>query len=257
MLAIVLVMFLVLLLAGFPIIVSMGIPALLYVIVEGLPISTMAYSAFQALNSFPLVASPLFVLMGCLINEFGETTRLFNFCRVLMRNAKGYTAKVNIIVSLLFAGMSGAAVADIGGLGQVEIKAMEEEGFSRDYACAVTAATSMVGPIFPPSIPLLIFAVLAQQSPLHCLMSGAIPAFAIVVCLYIFISFQCRTKLKGYHDEHPAAEKESLWAVTKEAAHILFLSPSTKPSTVLTSLAVTVMPSVRPSMTIWPAESVV
>ena len=138
MLAIVLVMFLVLLLAGFPIIVSMGIPALLYVIVEGLPISTMAYSAFQALNSFPLVASPLFVLMGCLINEFGETTRLFNFCRVLMRNAKGYTAKVNIIVSLLFAGMSGAAVADIGGLGQVEIKAMEEEGFSRDYACAVT-----------------------------------------------------------------------------------------------------------------------
>ena len=226
MLAIVLVMFLVLLLAGFPIIVSMGIPALLYVIVEGLPISTMAYSAFQALNSFPLVASPLFVLMGCLINEFGETTRLFNFCRVLMRNAKGYTAKVNIIVSLLFAGMSGAAVADIGGLGQVEIKAMEEEGFSRDYACAVTAATSMVGPIFPPSIPLLIFAVLAQQSPLHCLMSGAIPAFAIVVCLYIFISFQCRTKLKGYHDEHPAAEKESLWAVTKEAAHILFLIPA-------------------------------
>ena len=70
MLAIVLVMFLVLLLAGFPIIVSMGIPALLYVIVEGLPIYTMAYSAFQALNSFPLVASPLFVLMGCLINEF-------------------------------------------------------------------------------------------------------------------------------------------------------------------------------------------
>ena len=88
------------------------------------------------------------------------------------------------------------------------------------------SATSMVGPIFPPSIPLLIFAVLAQQSPLHCLMSGAIPAFAIVVCLYIFISFQCRTKLKGYHDEHPAAEKESLWAVTKEAAHILFLIPA-------------------------------
>lgn len=57
-------------------------------------------------------------------------------------------------------------------------------------------------------------------------MSGAIPAFAIVVCLYIFISFQCRTKLKGYHDEHPAAEKESLWAVTKEAAHILFLIPA-------------------------------
>lgn len=129
MLAIVLVMFLVLLLAGFPIIVSMGIPALLYVIVEGLPISTMAYSAFQALNSFSLVASPLFVLMGCLINEFGETTRLFNFCRVLMRNAKGYTAKVNIIVSLLFAGMSGAAVADIGGWDRWKSRLWKKKAF--------------------------------------------------------------------------------------------------------------------------------
>ena len=141
MLAIILILFLVLLLGGFPIVAAMGIPSLLYVIVEGLPPSTMAYSIFQSLNSFPLVASPLFILMGCLINNFGETTNLFNFCRVLMRNAKGYTAKVNIIVSLIFAGMSGAAVADTGGLGQIEIKAMEDEGFSREYPAALSAAT--------------------------------------------------------------------------------------------------------------------
>lgn len=228
MLTIVLVLFLVLLLGGFPIIVAMGVPALLYVVVEGLPASTMAYSIFQALNSFPLVASPLFMLMGCLINEFGETDKLFNFCRVLMRNAKGYTAKVNIIVSLIFAGMSGAAVADIGGLGQVEIKAMEDEGFSREYAAALTAATSMVGPIFPPSIPLLIFAVLARTSSLRCLMAGAIPAFAIVIVMYIFVSFQCRTKLKNYGQERrpSAQQKESLWQATKEAIHILFLIPA-------------------------------
>lgn len=230
MLAVVLILFLVLLLSGFPIVAAMGIPSLLYVIVEGLPPSTMAYSIFQSLNSFPLVASPLFILMGCLINNFGETTNLFNFCRVLMRNAKGYTAKVNIIVSLIFAGMSGAAVADIGGLGQIEIKAMEDEGFSREYAAALSAATSMVGPIFPPSIPLLIYAVLAQTSSLGCLMAGMLPAFVIVIVMYIFVSIQCRTKLKprpvAAGAPVPSAPKESLWQATKQALHVLILIPA-------------------------------
>lgn len=230
MLAVVLILFLVLLLGGFPIVAAMGIPSLLYVMVEGLPPSTMAYSIFQSLNSFPLVASPLFILMGCLINNFGETTNLFNFCRVLMRNAKGYTAKVNIIVSLIFAGMSGAAVADIGGLGQIEIKAMEDEGFSREYAAALSAATSMVGPIFPPSIPLLIYAVLAQTSSLGCLMAGMLPAFVIVIVMYIFVSIQCRTKLKprpvAAGAPVPSAPKESLWQATKQALHVLILIPA-------------------------------
>lgn len=230
MLAVVLILFLVLLLGGFPIVAAMGIPSLLYVIVEGLPPSTMAYSIFQSLNSFPLVASPLFILMGCLINNFGETTNLFNFCRVLMRNAKGYTAKVNIIVSLIFAGMSGAAVADIGGLGQIEIKAMEDEGFSREYAAALSAATSMVGPIFPPSIPLLIYAVLAQTSSLGCLMAGMLPAFVMVIVMYIFVSIQCRTKLKprpvAAGAPVPSAPKESLWQATKQALHMLILIPA-------------------------------
>lgn len=230
MLAVVLILFLVLLLGGFPIVAAMGIPSLLYVIVEGLPPSTMAYSIFQSLNSFPLVASPLFILMGCLINNFGETTNLFNFCRVLMRNAKGYTAKVNIIVSLIFAGMSGAAVADIGGLGQIEIKAMEDEGFSREYAAALSVATSMVGPIFPPSIPLLIYAVLAQTSSLGCLMAGMLPAFVIVIVMYIFVSIQCRTKLKprpvAAGAPVPSAPKESLWQATKQALHVLILIPA-------------------------------
>ena len=230
MLAVVLILFLVLLLGGFPIVAAMGIPSLLYDMVEGLPPSTMAYSIFQSLNSFPLVASPLFILMGCLINNFGETTNLFNFCRVLMRNAKGYTAKVNIIVSLIFAGMSGAAVADIGGLGQIEIKAMEDEGFSREYAAALSAATSMVGPIFPPSIPLLIYAVLAQTSSLGCLMAGMLPAFVIVIVMYIFVSIQCRTKLKprpvAAGAPVPSAPKESLWQATKQALHVLILIPA-------------------------------
>ena len=144
MLILVLTLFLILLLIGLPIVVAMVVPALIYVWVEGLPATTMAYSIYQALNSFPLLASPLCLLMGCLINEFGETEVMFSFAKSALRHAKGYTAKTNIIVSLLFAGMSGAAIADIGGLGQIEIKAMEDEGFERDYAAALTATTSMV-----------------------------------------------------------------------------------------------------------------
>lgn len=225
MLALVLVLFLILLLLGFPLLAAMGIPALLYTIVEGMPISTMAYSIFQSLNSFPLIASPLFILMGSLINEFDETKNLFNFCRVLLRNAKGYSAKVNILASLVFAGMSGAAVADIGGLGPIEIKAMRDEGFSVPYAAALTGATSVVGPIFPPSIPLVIYAVLSETSSIRCLMAGAIPSVLITVIMFLFVSVQTRKKLPAKAIELSTRTKESLLSVTIKALPILILVP--------------------------------
>jgi len=192
--------------------------------IEGLAPTTMAYSIYQALNSFPLLASPLFILMGCLINGFGETEVMFRFAKSALRHTKGYTAKTNIIVSLLFAGMSGAAIADIGGLGQIEIRAMEEEGFERDYAAALTAATSMVGPLFPPSIPLIIFAVCAQVSSLQALMAGALPAILITIVMYIFVSVQIRGKnLKPVHDTD---DDKSFWQVLKESIHVLILVPA-------------------------------
>lgn len=226
MLILVLTMFLVFLLAGLPIVVAMGVPSLIYMWVEGLPATTMAYSIYQALNSFPLLASPLFILMGCLINEFGETEVMFRFAKSALRHAKGYTAKTNIIVSLLFAGMSGAAIADIGGLGQIEIKAMEEEGFDRDYAAALTAITSMVGPLFPPSIPLIIFAVCAQISSLQALMAGMLPAILITVVMYIFVSFQVNRKTLRPAQVQDDDRDKSFWRVTKESIHVLILVPA-------------------------------
>lgn len=225
MLVFVLLLFLVLLLSGLPIVVAMGVPSLIYMWVESLPTTTMAYSVYQALNSFPLLASPLFILMGCLINEFGETEVMFRFAKSALRHAKGYTAKTNIIVSLLFAGMSGAAIADIGGLGQIEIRAMEEEGFDRDYAAALTATTSMVGPLFPPSIPLIIFAVCAQISSLQALMAGMLPAILITIVMYIFVSFQVRKKTLNPTQPSPDGDK-GLWQVTKESIHVLILVPA-------------------------------
>ncbi len=230
MIALVLLLFLAMLLLGLPIVSAMGIPALVYILIKGLPISTMAYSIYQALNSFPLLASPLFILMGSLINSFGETEKLFKFAKVLLRHTKGYTAKTNIVVSLIFAGMSGAAIADIGGLGQIEIKAMEDEGFSRDYGAALTAATSMVGPIFPPSIPLVIYAVLAQVSTLGCLMAGMIPAILITITMYFFVSLQIKSKLKPQAAIAGTSlandRQESLWQVTKDALYVLILIPA-------------------------------
>ena len=228
MLAFVLITFLILLLSGLPIVVAMGIPSLIYMWVEGLSATTMSYSIYQALNSFPLLASPLFILMGCLINQFDETENMFRFTKCALRKTKGYTAKTNIMLSLLFAGMSGAAIADIGGLGQIEIKAMEDEGFDRDYSAALTAATSMVGPLFPPSIPLVIFAVCAQVSSLKALMAGAIPAILITVVMYIFVHFQVRNKplREKTQAELEADKEESLWEATKKAAHMLILVPA-------------------------------
>lgn len=228
MLILILLIFVVLLLSGIPIVTAMGIPALLYVFINDLPLSTISYSIFQSLYSFSLVASPMFILLGTLINEFGETDRIFNFAKALLRKTKGYTAKVNVIVSLIFAGMSGAAVADIGGIGQIEIKAMTDEGYDRDYAAALTAATSVVGPIFPPSIPLLIFAVLAQVSTLRCLMAGMIPAFIIVIIMYLFVVYQTPHKLKDDRNKINIVyeEDDSLRDATKKALPILILVPA-------------------------------
>jgi tripartite ATP-independent transporter DctM subunit len=195
MLIAVMIVFVVLLLSGMPVFTAMGIAALAYALVNDLPASLLAYSVFQALHSFPLVAGPLYILMGSLANEFGETERIFNFARLLMRRKRGYTAKVNVINSLIFSGISGSAVADIGGFGQIEIKAMKDEGFSEAYAGALVCATSIIGPMFPPSIPLIIYAVTAQVSTLRALLAGAVPALIITFVIYVFVTIQTRTKL--------------------------------------------------------------
>ena len=188
--------FLFLLVMGFPIMVSLGIPAIIYAITKNLPPSLISYSMYQALHSFPLIASPLFILVGSLVNEFGETELIYNFARILLRKKRGYTARLNVLVSLIFSGISGAAVADIGGLGQIEISAMEKEGFSKPYGSALTAATSIVGPIFPPSVPLIIYAVTAQVSTLRALIAGIIPALGIAGIMYLFVNLQIPSKLQ-------------------------------------------------------------
>ena len=133
-----------------------------------------------------LLAVPFFIMTGSLLNKLGLTDRIFNFAAALVGHLRGGLAQVNIVSSMIFAGMSGAAVADCAGLGMVEIKAMKERGYPEDFAAAITAASSIVGPIIPPSIPFLIYAYVSSTSVGRLFLAGIIPGLLIGLGLMIF-----------------------------------------------------------------------
>jgi tripartite ATP-independent transporter DctM subunit len=177
--------FLVLFLFGFSVVAAMSIPSLVYIIINKVPLSMVATKFHFALDSFPLIAVPIFIFAGNLMNTSGITKRLFDFADAVVGRMYGGLAQVNIFASLIFAGMSGAALADVGGLGQVEIKAMTEKGFTKEYSTAVTIASATVGPIFPPSIPLVIFGAATGTSIVKLLLSGIVPAIIAVVTMML------------------------------------------------------------------------
>lgn len=168
---------------GFPVVLAILIPSVLYIHFSGIPIELIGQRMTYALDSFPLVAVPVFIFVGNLMNQSGITERIFHFADTLVGRAPGGLAQVNIFSSLIFSGMSGAALADVGGLGKVEVKAMVARGFKRPFAGAVTAASAVVGPIFPPSIPLIIYGSVTGVSIVQLLLAGIIPALVCVVLL--------------------------------------------------------------------------
>ncbi len=119
------------------------------------------------------------------MNQAGITRRIFRFADTLVGRTPGGLAQVNIFSSLIFSGMSGAALADVGGLGRIEVKAMKERGFKSDFAAAITCASAIVGPIFPPSIPLIIYGSITSVSIVQLLLGGIIPAIICVIMLMI------------------------------------------------------------------------
>lgn len=184
----VIVLFLILIILGLPIGVSMGLTSILYIIVENLPINVLAHRMGNAINSFPLLAVPVFIFAGCLMNTSGITQRIFTFVRSMIGGISGGLAHVNIVASLIFSGMSGAALADIGGLGNIEIEAMQDQGYRRDRAAAITAASATIGPIFPPSIPLIIYATVAEVSGIRMLIAGIVPGLLLAALLGIEVA---------------------------------------------------------------------
>jgi len=140
----------------------------------------------EGVNKPSLAAVPFFIMAGNLMNEVGMTDRIFRFANALVGHLKAGLAQVNVLSSMIFAGVSGAAVADCAGLGTIEIKAMRERGYNPEFAAAVTVCSAVVGPIIPPSIGLVIYAFLAQQSVERMFLAGIVPGIIVGGSLMLF-----------------------------------------------------------------------
>ena len=145
-----LIVFVVLLFTGLPLFVNLGLTSFLYIFMTGQNPMVVVQRITQASNSFTMLAAPFFILMGNFMNTSGVTRKLFRFANTIVGTIPGGMGHANIICSMLFAGMSGTAVADAGGLGNIEIEAMREVGYDDDFSCAITSASAVLGPIIPP-----------------------------------------------------------------------------------------------------------
>jgi tripartite ATP-independent transporter DctM subunit len=150
--------------------------------------------AYAATTSFPLLAIPFFILAGNLMNVGGTTARIFAVAKMVIGQVRGGLAHVNVLASMIFAGMSGSAVADAAGLGVIEIRAMIDDGYTPRYAATITAVSSTIGPIIPPSIPFVIFGSLANVSVGALFLGGLIPGLMVGAGLMVAIAFEARRR---------------------------------------------------------------
>jgi tripartite ATP-independent transporter DctM subunit len=177
--------FVALFILGFPVVLAIGIPSIVYILAKGLPLDLVAQRTLYALDSFPLVAVPVFLFVGSVMNSAGISRYIYRFADTAAGRLPGGLAQVNIFGSLIFAGMSGSALADIGGIGRIEIDAMKSKGFSTPFAAAVTSSSAIVGPIFPPSIPLIIYGTVTGVSVIQLLLGGILPGLLCVAMLML------------------------------------------------------------------------
>lgn len=182
---------------GFPIALALGGSSLAYLYVTGLAPDLVAIQRMvEGMNSFPLIAIPFFIMTGSLMNATGITERIFGFALALVGWLRGGLGHVNIVASVIFAGMSGTAVADAGGLGSIEIKAMRDQGYDLDFSVGITGASSIIGPIIPPSLPMIIYGVMANVSVGQLFAAGFLPGLAMALALMCMVSYYAHTR--GY-----------------------------------------------------------
>lgn len=184
------VLLVVTLLAGVPIALAIIATLSVFMLTGEAPytLRIVATEVFKGLNSYPLLAIPLFILAGELMNESGITARIIAFASVLVGRLRGGLAMVNIWASVIFAGLSGSAVADTSALGRVFIPEMERRGYDRAFAAALTAASSVIGPIIPPSIPVIIYSLIVTGVSVPALfMAGVIPGILLATFLSAYV----------------------------------------------------------------------
>jgi tripartite ATP-independent transporter DctM subunit len=187
---------------GFPVAFSIGFTTLTSLLYRGTPLTIMVQRMVNGLDSFPFLAIPLFILAGNLMNQAGITDKIFAFALSLVGHIRGSLAHVNVVASIIFAGISGVAQADAAGLGVIEIRAMEKAGYDKAFSAAVTATSSIIGPIIPPSVIMAVFSVIAGISLGKLFVAGFIPGLIMGFSQMFLIYIMATTgRIKGevYH----------------------------------------------------------
>lgn len=218
MVAMMFIIFLVLLILGVPIAFSLGFSSLFYLFANGIPQTVIAQKFYAGMDSFTLLCIPGFMLAGALMNGGGITKRILNFCNSFLGHFRGSLALVNIVASMVFAGISGTAIADVCSLGSMLIPAMVEDGYDDDFSVAVTAASSVVGPIIPPSVPMVIAGSCVSISVGKMFQAGIIPGIllGLALCVPTYI-----ISVKRDYPRHERADwkvraqttKDAIWAM--------------------------------------------
>jgi len=207
---------------GLPIAISIGVPSVLYLIAQDPQMLVLMPQRMVAgANSFPLMAIPFFILAGEAMNCGGLTERLFAFARKLVGFIPGGLGHANVVASCMFASMSGSAVADTAGLGLIEMKAMSDAGYDKDFSIGITVASSTIGPIIPPSINMVIFGAISGASIGKLFLGGVIPGLLIGLSMMVYIYF---ISLHRNYPIDPKPRAKELW-VTFKAAFFPLLTP--------------------------------
>ena len=201
--------FIVLMFVGIPIAVSLGVACIISVLLfTQMPLSMMVQSMFTAMNSFVMVAVPLFILTGTLMDESGVADRIYNFANSCVGWIYGGLGHVAILTGMIFAGMSGSSVAEVASIGKMSINALSKKGYPKDYAVAVNLTSSMLATVIPPSILMIIAASVANVSIGQALMAGIVPGIIMGVIFMMYNYFFCKKHEIG--DRAPFSLKE-LW----------------------------------------------
>ncbi len=211
-------LFVVFLMLGLPVVIGLvAAPAiLLWANGQERDIVLLYRNVYEGMNSFPLMAIPFFMLAGELMNRGGISQRIVGFAQAMVGHFRGGLAQVNVVDSMIFAGISGAAVADVSALGSIIIPQMEQKGYTKPFAAAITAASAVIGPIIPPSGIMIIYAYVMGESVAALFLAGVVPGILIGLALMITI------KLMANHYNLPAAQPRASWRETSFAARQAF-----------------------------------
>lgn len=211
-----LIVFVLIFLLRMPIAIGMLSSAAFYLLISGHDLSLVINQVMNTFyTNYVIIAVPLFIFTANVMNTGKVTDMVFKFASGLCGRMRGAMGQVNVLGSLIFSGMTGSAIADAAGLGKIEIEAMRKQGFDDGFSCAITAASATIGPIFPPSIPLVIYAMLSSTSVGALFMGGMIPAVLLTAALMVYVAIVAKKR------NYPRGEKVEIHSFLKFCVHAL------------------------------------